>query len=108
MIYKRKFDRKTFEKYNKVLKNQESERFDESFGTETRKGHWNGSLSLEMAIELGKKSFDDRRLSSLLFNVKYTRISAGVSLEGLVVSSKVLFPIVLQCSFTDDDEMLIN
>lgn len=61
-----------------------------------------------MAIELGKKSFDDRPPSSLLFNVKYTRISAGVSLEGLAASSKVLFPIVLQCSFADDDEMLIN
>lgn len=55
MIYKRKFDRKKHSKNTRrLLKSQESERFDESFGTETRKGHWNGSLSLEMAIELGK------------------------------------------------------
>lgn len=72
MIYKRKFDRKTFEKYNKVLKNQESERFDESFGTETRKGHWNGSLSLEMAIELGKNHSTtvDFRLSCLMSSTR--------------------------------------
>lgn len=75
MIYKRKFDRKTFEKYNKVLKNQESERFDESFGTETRKGHWNGSLLLEMAIELGKNHSTtvDFRLSCLMSSTRESR-----------------------------------